>query len=286
MVCQAMSEDLQARNAIKFLFWNLNRKPIWALLSEIVSSRNPDLIILAECEEPTEAVAELNRHSSRLFHLTKTLGGKLELLSCLPEPCVVPVADYSGLSFRRVIPPLGKEILLVGVHLPSKMFMSGEDQVMQCTTFAAKVKEVEEKVGHQRTVVVGDFNLNPFDVGLVSAQGFHACISRSIAKKGGRVVSGERYPFFYNPMWNCLGDGDSNPPGTYFYEKSSAVVFFWNMFDQVIIRPEMITAFLDASLEIISCTGEKSLLKSDGRPDGAVASDHLPLMFALNLLEV
>ena len=135
--------------------------------------------------------------------------------------------DTRRLSIRELSPPIGEKALLVVVHLPSKLWQKDEDQIFSSAEITKIIDTAETKVGHDRTLVVGDFNMSPFEKGLVAAGGFHAVMDRRIAERGQRIVQGKRYQFFYNPMWGHLGDTGSGPAGTYFYENSSYVNYFW-----------------------------------------------------------
>jgi len=122
--------------------------------------------------------------------------------------------------------------------------------------------------------------MNPFEDGVVSTNGFHGVASRRIAEKRKRTVQKREYPFFYNPMWNFFGDATPGPPGTYYYKESD---FFWNMFDQVLVRPDLLPFFSNEDLKILTSDGNTSFLSSQGVPDVNVVSDHLPIFFKLEL---
>jgi hypothetical protein len=124
--------------------------------------------------------------------------------------------------------------------------------------------------------------MNPFESGLVDASGFHAVMDRTTALQESRKVKGQQYPFFYNPMWNYLGDISDFTPGTHFYRKSNKVVYFWNMFDQVLLRPALLPYFAEDSVRIITEHGTTSLLDSNNRPNKQQYSDHLPILLTLN----
>ena len=124
--------------------------------------------------------------------------------------------------------------------------------------------------------------MNPFEVGMVAANGLNAVMARKVAQRGTQAVLRRRYPFFYNPMWSHFGDGIEGPSGTFYRNKNEHVTFFWNMFDQVLLRPELLSIFRNAELKILSANGERSLLRN-GVPDKKNASDHLPLLFKLDL---
>jgi hypothetical protein len=93
--------------------------------------------------------------------------------------------------------------------------------------FGAVVRDVEKRVGHDRTIVVGDLNMNPFDAGIVGAEGLNAVMTKQIASQGGRKVDAVRYPFFYNPMWSHFGDSthEEYPPGDPRHELQAPVTF-------------------------------------------------------------
>ena len=269
---------------LRFLFWNICKNDIGHLIAGIASERNVDVVILAECPDPLMVLRELNRSSRHIYFYEVSTTKKIHVFSRLPQGSVVGLGDHGGLTFRRVAPPVGKDILIVGVHMSSKLHMSEQDQTLDCTALVRKIQEYEQRIGHRRTIVVGDFNINPFEDGLIGAHCFHAASSRRIAQWGERVVRGEAYRFFYNPMWSHFGDRGPSPPGTYFYQKSSATDLFWNMFDQVLLRPEVLESFDDSSLEIVTNAAGINLLGPDGRPNRSEASDHLPILFALNFI--
>jgi hypothetical protein len=55
------------------------------------------------------------------------------------------------------------------------------------------------------------------------------------------------------------------------------------MFDQVLVRPELMDRFPNHELKILTAVGEKSLVSPSGVPDRKGASDHLPVLFKLDL---
>jgi hypothetical protein len=170
----------------------------------------------------------------------------------------------------------------VVTHFPSKLHWSDESQAFECTELARRISEQEEAAGHNRTILVGDFNMNPFEFGMVAASGLNSVVSRKVADLGVRTVQGREYRFFYNPMWNHLGDAKSDSAGSYYYDNAQHVNYFWNVFDQVLIRPELTKGFDPNRLNIVTSVGARSLVRSDGRPDYTYASDHLPIVFELD----
>ena len=93
---------------------------------------------------------------------------------------------------------------------------------------------------------------------------------------------GRDYRFFYNPMWALLGDARSKTAGSYHYAASEHVSYFWNVFDQVLIRPDLCKGFNTETLKILTAADDQSLVRADGRPNQSKYSDHLPIVFELN----
>jgi endonuclease/exonuclease/phosphatase family protein len=231
-------------------FWNVDANVSPSRVAALAREWDADILILAENKIATGAVlGELNRGASRLYFPDIGLPDRLTILTRFqPEPSAL-IRDSLGVSIRNYRMPLSDSVLVVAVHLPSKLWKKTEDQVLATTRLARLIREAEQNVGHTRTIVIGDLNMNPFEAGVVGSEGLHGVMDRRIASAVSRVVQGEPCRFFYNPMWSMLGDVGPSPPGTYFYSSGSEVNYFWNMFDQVLIRPTLLDSFSGSQQE-------------------------------------
>ena len=273
---------------MRFLFWNVKKRDLSQLISAVAREHDIDVIVLAEFESPWATLAEQLNSGEAVSTYVPAIkrgqkGNRLTLITRLPEGAVSSVGDYAGISFRTIKPPVGPEFTLGMAHLASKMFQSAESQAIGSTVISGYVARVEQKVGHCLTLLVGDFNMNPFESGVVGAAGLHAVGVRAIAARGTREILGESFRFFYNPMWRHFGSRGSEAPGTYYYSGSQQVEYFWHMVDQVFLRPELLDYFDDASIKILTDAGATSLLTAGGLPSTTVGSDHLPLVFSLDV---
>jgi hypothetical protein len=271
---------------MKFLYWNINRKPIQHLVAALAYEHELDVIILSECEfSLPEFLITMNTPIVRKYGFPVSPVPDPIIITRLPGKSFRLIRDQPGISIRRLMPPIGPDMLIFVVHLSSKLYQDRDEQTLYCPRLSRDIEIEEQKIGHRRTLLVGDFNMNPFDPGVVGADGLHAMMARNITEKRSRIVMGEERFFFYNPMWNHFGDFPSPPPGTYFYDSGTQINYYWNMFDQVMIRAELLEYFRDESLHLLTSAGATKLLNVSGRPDKQVASDHLPIMFELNLLK-
>jgi len=57
--------------------------------------------------------------------------------------------------------------------------------------------------------------------------------------------------------------------------------YFWNTFDQVLLRPGLLPYYDGNALTVVTRVGERDLL--DGNRDRPAVSDHLPLVVKLSL---
>ncbi len=269
---------------MRILFWNLNQKGIEALLAAAAHEHDVDIVVLAECAVGlADVVLALNKGQSQLFGLVNGAPNRLTILSRLPTGWVEPVQDSDQVSIRRVRSLLGEPFLLVCAHLPSRQHQSEGDQADLVQRLAVMIRMVEDREGHARTVLVGDLNMDPFDRGVSGSEGLHAVMDRRVAMRGSRVVQQAERRFFYNPMWSRLGDTSPGPPGTYFYERSSPLSLYWHSFDQVLVRPALLRHFTSDSVRVLTSAGGIPLLRDNGTPDTRIGSDHLPLIFELDL---
>lgn len=266
---------------ITFLFWNMKQTNRLDILSRLVREFNIDVLMLAEnILGVADVLTELNTPEATDFHYNTGLCERIDIFSRFTQAQITPQFESKHITIRHLKPPKTCDLLLVAVHLSSKLHQSSESQAFEITEIAKDIIRMEDKIGHKRTVLVGDLNTNPFETGLVTASGLNATMSRKIAEKKERTVNTRSFPFFYNPMWSLLGDASHGPPGSYYYWKSEQVAYFWNIYDQVLLRPDVLPMFQNDKLRIIDRVGELSLLNNNGIPDKNI-SDHLPVLFQL-----
>lgn len=265
---------------MNFLFWNVGNRDVRSAIVSVVESTQADILILAEYagHEDTlvKALYAVGISYSAVPQIACT---RLIVFSRFSISCFSHKREsgrYSILEFSEV----GYETFLLGlVHLPSKLYMSSTDQLQEAQFFKRDIELVEAEVNHTRTIVVGDFNMNPFDPGMIAATAMHSIPCLKTARLESRIISGRKHSFFYNPTWNLFGDFD-RIPGTYFHSSPSYESFYWNMLDQVIMRPSIAEQLDQQSLRIISRATELNLLNERGHPS---VSDHLPIFFSVNL---
>ena len=272
---------------LNFLFWNLNSKNLKEEVHNIVLHHDIDVVILAESGiDQSDLLMTFNKKSVS-FSANHPLSNcdKVQIFSKFDYHFIRPIEEDNRISVRRLELPLFENINIVALHLPDKSHQNDESQAENVSLLAQKIKRFEDEFD-DKTIVIGDFNMNPFERGMIKANGFNAVMSSRLVEKEKRKVNQEEYKFFYNPMWSLYGDVKNNVAGSYYYQNSELVTYPWNIFDQLLIRPSLVPNFVKDSITFLDNDGKKSLLTRNGIPNKAKYSDHLPLIFTLKLNEL
>lgn len=267
---------------LTFLFWNLHQRPLANRIATLALSNGVQVLVLAECTEPVDSLLDALNQSSPDYSYVSPFGpsARIQLFVRFAPRFIVQRSDIGRSVFFEVALPTFKRFLVGAVHLPSKLELDDSTIRRSARQALEELERLEAEAGSRRSLVIGDFNLDPFDDGLVNCDHFHSVMDRKLAKPNGRKVQGQRHAMFYNPMWNLFGD-NSGPPGTYFRPaKAQARACFWHMYDQVLIRPDLVPNFISESLAILDSDGVRPLIDRRGRPE---PSDHLPIHFRLAL---
>jgi hypothetical protein len=265
-----------------FLFWNVARNNLAVEIANAARENDVDVLILAENQIGDVPLLDRLNDSvgNRPYISPFNPSNKLSFYTRYNLHSLTPVFDEGGIAVRSLRLPIGPEILLVALHLPSKLHRSQAEQTIYSTRVSDAIVNAEIEAKHQNSIVIGDLNMNPFEDGVVAAHGIHAVADRAIALEMSRVVDGDVRSYFYNPMWGRLGDETSGPPGTYF-RRGGEINLFWHTFDQVLLRPSMIKYYSSNSLRVVTSIAGQSLLTS-GRINANI-SDHLPVFLNLEL---
>jgi hypothetical protein len=224
--------------AVSCLFWNIRKLALRERVAQLAAQHDAQLVILAECDiDPTAMISAFSSAGlgGFVFPYSPAADSDIRVFLRLPGCDLQPVQDdpNNHVSIRRMVFSEMRDLLLVVVHLQSKLSWSDDDQQTFAVRLAQKIAECEKDLNHRRTVVVGDLNMNPFEKGVIGCDGLHAVMTRSIAAKQSRIVDATERHFFYNPMRRFFGERSGGPPGTYFFANSGRThSFFWNIFDQ------------------------------------------------------
>lgn len=308
----------------KILYWNVRQKGIDFLESIATLAKDNDILVLAELEKSKkDMVAEGLTLESLILAIEAETGMKfihekkqswlytwvrespqmeLELVSVydslrkiedltnkefLPdsEHFAAYLSKYDRMRFFK-LKYKTTELLLVAIHFPSRLYASIAKQKDISVHFKNFIETIEESTGLS-SIVFGDFNMNPYEPGMIHQEGFHALPARNVTET--KAYYGKPYSAFYNPSWGKHGDFEidnavyrQKPAGSYFFAQSSDLNLYWYVFDQVILRIDLAPLFNFHSFKYLTgAKSENEFLNADMTPNATNFSDHLPITFEL-----
>lgn len=260
---------------MKYLFWNTHHnKMINDILSELIIENDISVVILAE-------------YSAKISELVDTLAVHGIAMRCYDSCCprITMLGSIDEVEMKKdsdhaTIQIINGRDILCGVHLNSKQYDGHKGyREVYIEGIIHDIQDTEKELSTENTIIVGDFNINPYEPECTDARYFHGMPVLAEAERKKREVAGKEYRMFYNPMWHFFGDY-AQPYGTYYYNAGGSQNTYWNIFDQVLLRPALKGRFVKESLKILTKTNTRSLLDNKEHPDKTI-SDHLPIMFEI-----
>lgn len=263
----------------RIVFWNLKRKDLTGLVCDLALATDADVVVLNECTVPILATLRaLNSNVEQHFFVPES--NSEDRFHCFCRNSALDLTEAHK-GFRTSVRKLNlgsKQALLGLVHGVDIRNYDPETRQSLAQYLADEIRFVESEQGHNRFILMGDFNMNPYDRGMNLAMGLNAMMTRACVAAGHRTFLGTKYDFYYNPMWSLFGDGSEGPAGTV-YDTSNQGAYGWNMLDQVVINHSIVNEF--QGIRIMTHAGSNCLTDAKGRPDSSKASDHLPIAVTL-----
>lgn len=270
------------QNIISFLFWNIQNKDVSNELTHIVKTNNIDIVILAECKDDVKNnfLISLQRNNANFIENTPIVDiNDIKFFSKYPNNVVTAVQEHERMVIKEIMISTIPNFFIIGLHLHSSVHRKRSGivtEVTQCIEQIKNLKKPNDK--YNKTVIIGDFNLDPYDEQMTAHYGFNSIMSRKKVRKQTRSLNKIEYDLYYNPMWNLFGDHHL-PCGSYYHKQTENE--YWHILDQVIISYSLIDNFDVDSLRIIDNDNGMSLVNKNGIPDRNQYSDHLPITFKM-----
>ncbi|MEO2091501.1 MAG: endonuclease/exonuclease/phosphatase family protein [Gemmataceae bacterium] len=266
----------------KFLLWNVQRKRLDRLVVELVEAEGIDVVMLVERPAVLPPLTAAFAHRGFVVVTSEDRFAVYAKPEIGLTPYPLPVPPIRANVYRWVG---GSQLdgLMALVHGHDRRNKSDGTRAAYLRGVVAAVREAEVQLGHKRSIILGDFNANPFDPAVVGANGLHALGIRQVRGRTNRTFLGQEADFFYNPMWRLFGHGRDAGGATHHFAGYDEVELIWHMLDQVVIRPEALDRFPEHELKIFTRIGTTNLWDAVEVPDTEAASDHLPVIFRWDL---
>lgn len=261
---------------MKVIYWNTNKIKNLSTILDICISENPDVFFLSEIDEKIieNEIKELdninylhflNPGSSRVSIITKKqLNIKLGLQNKYYTNVKLPDLD----------------IELISLHLPSQMFQHFDALKEFIRDFR---KDIDINIGvpdEKRILLIGDFNVSPFDKPMIDFDGFSATNSINSRDKITHLTKNKA--IYYNPTWQLYSN--TNFPGTKYFRRpsgSSYDVLEHHFLDQVVISTKLCRELKSENIEVIKKSKKYTYYNKGSNV--IMESDHLPLSYKISI---
>ena len=169
---------------IKILFWNIYNKNLISPLIDMIKENQLDIVSLAEAEnlDITAILNHLKLSGNEWNDIQISPQNDIRVLA-KKEIKIIPYKEDGHYSIYKIKKYDKVDCLLVVVHLLSKKTKSNEAQYNSANDIARELNKYEQEFfenNEKRTIIVGDFNMQPYEAGICSGYGFNATMSASI----------------------------------------------------------------------------------------------------------
>ena len=227
------------------------------------------------------------RNTGKTWWLDQT-HRRFAILSTLPQSEWDPEDTLHAGSFPSSLvrttsgKPIQYEIWFTHLSTPAYSWHPNSLNNEEARDLRVGVETREQNKLHKRSVVIGDFNMEPFSQSMTTPQYMNATPCRTLAATNVKIARRKsEIRYFFNPMWTLLGSWQANRQPGSFYRNDATASVNWHVIDQVIVRPELIGAVYSGTPMILANAGMTPLTTREGAI--ASISDHLPVLVTLDI---
>lgn len=254
------------------LFWNLKGNYIIEYLINCLTEYQIDIAIFSEFSGIDFSEIEKN---TNYVHI-EGMGGCEKITMLVLNTISVDVKREQSRYTIYQINFNGNIYNLAGVHLQDRYSTDKEIRILTIGRIVNDISNLERSSKCNNTIIIGDFNANPFDDELLRVSSFNAVLFKSVIEKSEtRTIAGVKYRRFYNPILHFISEDTKNYGSFYYIGDSNSPV--WHCLDQVIVSKSLVNDVV--GLRYLKSIQDTSLIKKV-QPDKSI-SDHLPLFVKL-----
>lgn len=258
------------------VFWNIGKKELFAEITDITTAVHPSIFAIAEAAHPTQIRRALDVAGIGTWREVTSTKNQLRVFSRLPLGNITLLQLSARYVILKVKGLTIEDFLLCCAHLPSQNDVGRPSVESEARCLGTDLRDIEKNKAIDRSIIIGDLNLHPFDDGIVNLDCLGGMMTRRIADRRPRVVNERSYPLRYNPLWKLLGN-ENGPSGTAYYSLSGISKTFWCCYDQILLSRGILPSVADKDIDVITMAGVKNLTTKHHTPDRRLFSDHLPL---------
>ena len=264
---------------MKFLFWNLKKNKISDQVSNLILLRDVDIALFAEHQGLD--IKNLEAVLPQYKYIEDAGCEKIKIFCRKNISVELRQGQHNyiifSVSLRKLYGGSSPDLIIAGIHLPA--MQDGKARRKKLIQDLIKdIQKHEDDLHSDKTIVIGDFNANPFDEELAGHTYFNAVLFKDLIQSQEVIkFAGDEYKRFYNPMLHYISE-DTKHYGSFYYHDEN-LPLYWHCLDQIIVRKSLSDSF--QKLEYCRSIGDIPLIKTI-KPDENY-SDHLPLFVEIDM---
>ena len=265
---------------MNILFWNIKGNSVASYVARCALENNADVICLAE------------HLGVRPDVLCSSLGNQYRWVSGVNDSeknkvILFARSDVRQVSNGQLLEPFHRCVIwsfecdgevynLVALHLVDRGSEPDPNaRRHDASRMMAELLRREKQSGCENSIVIGDFNSDPFEAPLVAKDAFNATLFDVINSHPVRRRYDEEFRMMYNPVVHYLSE-ETKCYGSFYWGKGFSDLY-WHCYDQALVSPSLADRVRD--FRYLRAIDEESLLA--GVKPKATISDHLPLLLTI-----
>lgn len=260
---------------MKIIYWNTNKIEELLQIVDICNSEDPDVFFLSEIdknrlEKETELLDQNN-----YFYLSNPGSARVSII--VRKGLSIELGLQNKYYTNVRLPEF--DLDLISLHLPSQMFQHFDGLKEFIRDFR---KDIDLNIGipnEKRILLIGDFNVSPFDKPMIDFDGFSA--TNSLNSRQTITHLGKNKALYYNPTWKLYSNTDF--PGTKYFKRPSASsydILEHHFLDQVVISTKLSRELKKEEIKVIEKSKKYTYYNIGSNV--VLESDHLPLSYEIS----
>lgn len=259
---------------MKILFWNLKGNKIEKYIINCLQENEIDIAIFAEFKG-IDFEYLIDKLDNSYYHPID-FGGCEKITLIARRSISIEIKQEQDRYTIYKANCNGDDFILTGVHMPDRMSSDVYARIAKAGRIVNDIKNLEISSKCKKTIIIGDFNANPYDDEMLAMNSFNAVLFKDeILRAETKSVGGVSYRRFFNPILHFISE-DTKLYGSFYYLNGSTSPI-WHCLDQVLVSRSL--ADCVSNIEYLKEIKNISLLKRV-KPNAEI-SDHLPLVVTL-----
>lgn len=251
---------------MNILFWNLNKNDNWKYINDCLFENKIDIAVFSEYNK-----LSINKLRMDNYCMTDKLSSE-HIIILYKKTMKKYHINYGNRYVLIHFEYKNIDYLFVGLHLYDRKNYAANQRIELIQSIMSDIVKCEIDYNCKNTIVVGDFNCNPYDDEITQVNAFNAVLFKElIIQKDNVKHLGKKIDRFYNPIINCIREKTKMYGSFYFNNSFSGII--WNSLDQILIRKKLVKGF--KTMKYIKRINNESLMNKC-IPKKRI-SDHLPL---------